>query len=567
LFAGSVTPAKLAAGAVTANEVAARAITADRLTVGSGSANLYPNATSEAAPPTGADVTTPEWSGRFNAGAGAYAGAYVRRLVSVTQYTESPSLVVPCLPGDTFYFACWHKYTVRTVASRPYLYARFFDSTGTMIQDNIVFDSSPLTTYRLLEVNTVAAPAAAVEVRCAYGLDSTVANTAGETFYYDALTLAKRVPGSLIVDGSLTAAKIAAGEIKTSNYAEDGSGNPTAGAKLDHQGTAFKAASADIRINKRSMPQMFGVMAASNWLTFTSLAAGQWNAVAENSTTGRLVAVGLANLCATSDNQGRTWVARTIPAGGYMHVTYGNGLFVAVGNANVCATSPDGITWTARTIGTGNWTRVRYNGARWVAVASTGQYAWSTSPTTSWTTGALPANNGSTNYGGLAWSPTVSGGLWVASSWYGCSTSPDGSTWTARGTAGTNGYTFVDVVWAPELGLYIATGNSSRAWTSPDGINWTVRTTGISNMSAWSIAWSGLTLVIAGYDSTNLNDILAISSDGINWTMQDSSLNANLYGITWCVGAQAAAGYFYVVGKTNGVAGDPLSMRSLIFKP
>jgi len=32
-----------------------------------------------------------------------------------------------------------------------------------------------------------------------------------------------------------------------------------------------------------------------------------------------------------------------------------------------------------------------------------------------------------------------------------------------------------------------------------------------------------------------------------------SSLNAYLYGITWCVGAQAEAGHFYVVGKTNGM--------------
>jgi hypothetical protein len=110
-------------------------------------------------------------------------------------------------------------------------------------------------------------------------------------------------------------------------------------------------------------------------------------------------------------------------------------------------------------------------------------------------------------------------------------------------------------------------GNGSRAWTSPEGINWTAQTSGIVNFTPYAIAWSGLVFVAIGYDSTNLNDVLAISHDGLNWSMVDSSLNASLYGIAYCVGPQGAAGYFYVVAKTNGVAGDPLSMRSLIFKP
>ena len=51
-----------------------------------------------------------------------------------------------------------------------------------------------------------------------------------------------------LVANAVTAGKILAGEIKTSNYAEDGSANPTAGAKLDHTGTALKVAPANLQI-------------------------------------------------------------------------------------------------------------------------------------------------------------------------------------------------------------------------------------------------------------------------------------------------------------------------------
>lgn len=58
------------------------------------------------------------------------------------------------------------------------------------------------------------------------------------------------ISGGKIETGTLLAASIAGGELKTVNYAEDGSGNPTAGAKLDHTGTALKCAPANLQIGK-----------------------------------------------------------------------------------------------------------------------------------------------------------------------------------------------------------------------------------------------------------------------------------------------------------------------------
>jgi hypothetical protein len=61
-----------------------------------------------------------------------------------------------------------------------------------------------------------------------------------------ALDLANVEPASvteaLLGDNAVTGPKLSFDALKTSNYAEDGSGNPTAGAKLDHQGTALKVA-------------------------------------------------------------------------------------------------------------------------------------------------------------------------------------------------------------------------------------------------------------------------------------------------------------------------------------
>ena len=56
------------------------------------------------------------------------------------------------------------------------------------------------------------------------------------------------INGGQIFTESVTAEKIAADTFKTTNYAENGSGEPTAGAKLDHQGTALKVAADNLQV-------------------------------------------------------------------------------------------------------------------------------------------------------------------------------------------------------------------------------------------------------------------------------------------------------------------------------
>ena len=81
-------------------------------------------------------------------------------------------------------------------------------------------------------------------------------------FDEEAALVKVRVLEQVLVGGqdrrrSITAGRIATGQLKTSNYAEDGSGNPTAGAKLDHTGTALKIAPGNLQIGSRFFSQFF----------------------------------------------------------------------------------------------------------------------------------------------------------------------------------------------------------------------------------------------------------------------------------------------------------------------
>ncbi len=61
------------------SNVADATVTANKLRSISDRDNLWPNPSSEEAPPLGADLTQPEWADRVNAGAGAYSGSWVRQ--------------------------------------------------------------------------------------------------------------------------------------------------------------------------------------------------------------------------------------------------------------------------------------------------------------------------------------------------------------------------------------------------------------------------------------------------------------------------------------------------------
>ena len=67
----------------------------------------------------------------------------------------------------------------------------------------------------------------------------------------------------------------------------------------------------------------------------------------------------------------QNWTQRSMPAGKWHSVAYGNGAFVAVSFSNsTSATSTDnGVTWTQHSMPAGDWRSVAYGNGTFVAVS------------------------------------------------------------------------------------------------------------------------------------------------------------------------------------------------------
>jgi len=106
------------------------------------------------------------------------------------------------------------------------------------------------------------------------------------------------------------------------------------------------------------------------------------------------------------------------------------------------------------------------------------------------------------------------------------------------------------IVWSPELGLFVAISRSVKCATSPDGVTWTLRpgfTTAraVSNSEIHSMIWNGQQFL--GVDDTGA---AVRSLDGINWTSNritdstNSVLALSLYAVCW----SSTLGKFLAVG-------------------
>ncbi|MCP3105551.1 Hint domain-containing protein, partial [Myxococcus sp. K15C18031901] len=93
-------------------------------------------------------------------------------------------------------------------------------------------------TYRRVTVSGTC-PAGCTGVQL-YWETEVLAADVGKRLYFDAASLRKMVTFDLL----------AANTLKTSNYAEDGNGMPTAGAKLDNVGTTLKVASNNVQVGR-----------------------------------------------------------------------------------------------------------------------------------------------------------------------------------------------------------------------------------------------------------------------------------------------------------------------------
>jgi hypothetical protein len=144
-------------------------------------------------------------------------------------------------------------------------------------------------------------------------------------------------------------------------------------------------------------------------------------------------------------------------------------------------------------------------------------------------------------------------------------TSSDGANWTLRASAAPN-LRLTAVTYGSNsfvaVGATIETTNHPVVWTSPGGTTWTPRDSGSLLLSGGN--WlSGVTygkgrfVAVGGIPSTNT---VAVSSDGISWTLRDSGLSNT--GLTPLSGVAYGNGVFVAVGADVTTSED-----GLVWKP
>lgn len=215
------------------------------------------------------------------------------------------------------------------------------------------------------------------------------------------------------------------------------------------------------------------------------------------------------------------------------------GLFVAVGD-NAVRTSTDGQTWTSRTpaVSGKDWRDVCYSPELNLFVAvnitgTAGQEIMTSPDGVNWTVRSAPTSGG--KYKAVTWSPES--GLFVAvrreSSGNRIAISSDGINWTNQQAPSPTFDTtdFWDIVWSPELGIFVATAGNLFV-TSVDGINWTQRTAPAGHTYT-AIEWSpelGIFLAVS-YDGTGNRSMY--STDGITWNSISTPADYGWYGICY----------------------------------
>lgn len=257
--------------------------------------------------------------------------------------------------------------------------------------------------------------------------------------------------------------------------------------------------------------------------TETVIPPGWWNSVAWNGSVFCAIRYGWRECIVSPD--GINWTTYPLPTkltAGFDICWNGSIFCVIAGSGNVAATSPDGINWTSQTLpASALWRSIVWNGTIFCVV---GQYP---------TTGA----------------PTL--------------TSEDGITWDAHSiedfSINTQG---LSMDWNGSVFCVMTSYGDSA--TSPDGIVWTSSNHGINYLA--NLASNG-SIFCALSDS---EDIVAVSSDGLNWTSYPITISANWGGICWGGGTFFAVSYDIEMSgdymstvaatSTNGIDWSPLEM-------
>jgi hypothetical protein len=371
---------------------------------------------------------------------------------------------------------------------------------------------------------------------------------------------------------ALDLSNVPSGAISTTNYAEDGSGNPTAGAKLDHTGTALKVAPRNAVLGPTTFEKRLAVMAASNWFEASTPHTVGYSGIAEDAASGLLVAVGGTVTFATSRNGGRTWVTQTGVTNATRDVAAGSPAgslrFVAVGSSNTCATSPDGVTWTSRTMPAGasrTWTSVIWDGMYYVAVGiDAGAVVTSRSADGVTWGAAVAVFSACLVQPKLAWKSgtivlvgsTLAGGVLVYTS------SDNGTTWTPRTfpSVACDGAVFAAYNQVASIGgvagnfVVVAQGSNSFSvgsiYSSPDGITWTSR--GSASIFVTAMAAGNSVAVMAGRLSS-INAYFTAVWDYASYVEApvEFDLRMDPTDVVWCPGVYGSRGHFVLSGTTS----------------
>jgi hypothetical protein len=215
-------------------------------------------------------LASAEFANRVNAGAGAYAGAWVREIATGGAASASMYAEFPAVPGETLIVDAQVKRTAGGGNGYVFIIARngAGSGVGSASGNAVTSGSWALSTVSLL------VPATAVLVQAYFWVDRVTTDT---TCQFDAVSVRRMISAGDIVADSL----------RTSNYVQDGSGNPTAGAKLDHTGTALKVAPGNLQLGTRLL-SAFGTAAVMGQVSATGGApsvtglnlasAAYWNA-------------------------------------------------------------------------------------------------------------------------------------------------------------------------------------------------------------------------------------------------------------------------------------------------
>lgn len=239
------------------------------------------------------------------------------------------------------------------------------------------------------------------------------------------------------------------------------------------------------------------------------------------------VAVGQASgttTCRTSTD-GITWTTRASFAtainnsSDITHLSWTGSLFVAATLTGTVATSPDGITWTAKTsVGQQLNGGIDTTSSRWVAACFGNVVKYSDNQGTTWTTAtqfATVVTSSAATWVAYTGSNYL---VWMQNGEY--ATSPDGITWTNRGSAfaQTARYRYVVSTFVSGGVVYATLGGGRIIKSTDHGLTWVDHTrvalssnANSSNNAFAAYAGSGSTMLLKLTYQTNL-----LSEDGGN---------------------------------------------------